>query len=184
MYDAARHSPERVSRERFDMIVTFSDETHARQALGELRRAGFGPEQALLLRPEDASSDLIAPDGQIRFPTAELVADRTVAIWIILCTELIVGAVAGAVIGWLIALFLNAPNIGPVWPWMLGLGAGGAAAGLALGSLEWRRWRQQIDILRKQVAIGLRFVGRNPATDIVQARAILEQHGGSGIDNT
>ncbi len=91
MYDPPRHSPERVSRERFDMIVTFNEETQARQALGELRRAGFGPEQALLLRPEDATSDLIAPDGQIRFPTAELVADRTVAIWIIFCTELVVG---------------------------------------------------------------------------------------------
>lgn len=184
MHDPTRQPPERVSRERFDMIVTFTDETKARQALSELRRAGFGPEQALLLRPEDASSDLIAPDGQIRFPTAELVADRTVAVWIILCTEFVVGALFGALVGWIIALFLNEPNIGQVWPWMLGLGAGGAVGGLALGSLEWRKWRRQLDMLRKQVAIGLRFEGRNPAADLARARSILEQHGGSGIDNT
>ena len=43
MHDPTRNAPERVSRERFDMIVTFSEETQARQALGELRSAGFGP---------------------------------------------------------------------------------------------------------------------------------------------
>ena len=166
------------------MIVTFSEETQARQALGELRSAGFGPDQALLLRPEDASSDLVAPDGQIRFPTAELVGDRTIAIWVIICTEFAVGALAGALVGWLVALFLNAPSIAPVLPWMLSLGGVGAVAGIALGSLEWRNWKRQIDTLRKQVAIGMRFVGRSPATDIVRARAILAKHGGSGIDNT
>src|SRR5262249_3084396 len=126
----------------------------------------------------------IAPDGQIRFPTAELVADRTVAIWIIISTECVVGALAGALVGWIIALFLNAPNIEPVWTWMLLLGAVGALGGRGLAGLEWRRWKTQVDTLRKQVAIGLRFVGRNPATDIVRARAILERYGGSGIDNT
>lgn len=184
MYDSNRQSSESVSRGRFDMIVTFSEEMQAREALGELRGAGFGPDQALLLRPEDASSDMIAPDGQIRLPTAELVADRAVAIVIILCTEFAVGALAGALIGWLIGLFLNAPDIGPVWHWMLGLGGAGAIAGLALGSLEWRKWKRQLDMLRRQAAIGLRFVGRNPTEDIVRARSILEKHGGSGIDNT
>jgi hypothetical protein len=168
------------------MIVTFTEETQARQALGELRAAGFGPDQALLLRPEEPSpsANLISPDGQIKFPNSELVADRAVAIWIIISTELVVGALAGAVVGWLIALFLNAPNISPVWVWILSLGAVGAIAGLALGSLEWRKWKRQFDTLRQQVAIGMRFVGRNPASDIVRARTILEQHGGSGIDNT
>lgn len=166
------------------MIVTFAEEAQARQALAELRRAGFGPEQALLLQPQDDDANLIAPDGQIKLTSAELVADRTVAIWIILCTEFAVGGLAGALVGWIIALFLNAPNIGPVWGWMLGLAVLGAVVGLALGSLEWRKWKHQIETLRQQVAIGMRFVGRNPATDIVRARAILEQHGAAGIDNT
>ncbi len=184
MNDPGRHSSERVSRGRFDMIVTFSDETQARQALAELRGAGFGPEQALLLQPEDDAANLIAPNGQIKLPSAELIADRAVAIWIILCTEFAVGALVGALVGWLIALFLNAPNIGPVWPWMLGLGALGAVCGLAVGALEWRTWKRQLDTLRRQVAIGLRFIGRSPANDIARARAILERHGASGIDNT
>jgi hypothetical protein len=166
------------------MIVTFTNETQARQALGELRSAGFGPDQALLLQPEDDTSNLISPEGQIKLPQSELVADRAVAIWIILCTEFVVGGLAGALIGWLIALFLNAPNITPVWMWMLGLSLGGAIVGLGVGMLEWRKWKRQLDMLRQQVAIGLRFVGRDPANDIVRARAILEQHGGSGIDNT
>ena len=184
MHDPARHSSERVSRGRFDMIVTFTDETRARQALGELRSAGFGPDQALLLQPEDDAANLIAPDGQIKLSRAELVADRTVAIWVIICTEFVVGGLAGALVGWLIALFLNAPNIAPVWTWMLALSLIGAVVGIGVGSLEWRKWKRQLDALRQQVAIGLRFVGRNPANDIIRARAILEQHGASGIDNT
>src|SRR5215469_1712546 len=80
MTDPTRPSSESVSRGRFDMIVTFTDEMQARQALGELRSAGFGPDQALLLQPEDDTSNLIAPEGQIRLPQTELVADRAVAI--------------------------------------------------------------------------------------------------------
>jgi hypothetical protein len=166
------------------MIVTFSDEVQARQALNDLRRAGFGPDQALLLEPEDDSASLIAPDGHVQLPTAELVADRAIAIWIIICTEFAVGALAGALVGWIVALFLNAPEIGPVWIWMLILGGAGAVAGVGLGALEWRKWKRQLDTLRQQVAIGMRFAARNPANDMARARAILEQHGGSGIDNT
>lgn len=184
MNDPNRQSSESVSRDRFDMIVTFTDEIEARQALADLRAAGFGPDQALLLQPESDSSSLIAPDGQIKLPSDELVADRTIAVWIIICTEFTVGALAGALVGWIIALFLNAPNIGPVWGWMLGMGALGAIGGVGLGTLEWRKWKHQLDSLRQQTAIGLRFVGRNPAGDIARARAILAQHGGSGIDNT
>ena len=184
MTDPTRPSAESVSRGRFDMIVTFTDEMQARQALGELRNAGFGPDQALLLQPEDDASNLITPEGQIKLPQTELVADRAVAIWIIICTEFVVGGLAGALVGWLIALFLNAPNIAPVWTWMLALSLIGAVVGIGVGSLEWRKWKRQLDTLRQQVAIGLRFVGRDPASDIVRARAILEQHGASGIDNT
>lgn len=184
MHNPNSHFAERVSRGRFDMIVTFSDETQARQALNDLRRAGFGPDQALLLEPEDSSASLIAPNGHIQLPTTELVADRAIAVWIIICTEFAVGALAGALVGWLVALFLNAPDVGPVWIWMLILGAAGAVAGVGLGSLEWRKWKHQLDTLRQQVAIGMRFSGRSPTDDIVRARAILEQHGGSGIDNT
>ncbi|HEU5370589.1 MAG TPA: hypothetical protein VFU69_19100, partial [Ktedonobacterales bacterium] len=119
-----------------------------------------------------------------QLPTTELVADRAIAVWIIICTEFAVGALAGALVGWLVALFLNAPDVGPVWIWMLILGAAGAVAGVGLGSLEWRKWKHQLDTLRQQVAIGMRFSGRSPTDDIVRARAILEQHGGSGIDNT
>ncbi len=180
-----RHRSEQMPRARFDMIATFPEETQARRALADLRSAGFGPDQALLLHPEESSpaSRLISPDGQVKMPTAELLADQAVAIWIIISTELVVGALAGAVVGWLVALFLNAPNIGPVWFWMLILGAVGAAAGIVLGVLEWRRWQRQLDTLRQQVAIGLRFSGHHPAADLARARAILEQHGGSGIDN-
>lgn len=180
-----RHFSERVSRDRFDLIATFTEETQARRALAELRAAGFGPDQALLLQPAEPSpsANLISPDGQIKVSTAELLADRAIAIWIIMSTEFVVGALAGAVIGWLVALFLNAPNISPVWPWMLILGGAGAAAGVALGTLEWRKWKRQLDALRHEAAIGLRFTTRHPANDMARARAILEQQGASGIDN-
>jgi hypothetical protein len=161
------------------MIVTFPDETHAREALNDLRRAGFGPDQALLLEPEERSTSLIAPNGHVQLPTAELIADRAIAIWIIISTEFAVGALAGALVGWIVALFLNAPAVGPVWIWMLILGAAGAVGGVGLGSLEWRKWKRQLDTLRQQVAIGMRFSGRSPSTDIVRARAILERRSGS-----
>lgn len=181
-----QHFSERVSRNRFDLIATFTEETQARLALAELRAAGFGPDQALLLQQEEpaSSSSLISPDGQIKASTAELLADRAMAIWIIISTEFVVGALVGAVVGWLVALFLNAPNIQPVWFWMLILGAAGAAGGVALGSLEWRKWKRQLDALRQQAAIGVRFTARKPAGDMARARAILEQQGASGIDNT
>lgn len=182
MNSPERHRSERMSRERFDMIVTFPEEIQARRALADLRAAGFGPGQALLLRPEDTSSDLLSPDGQIKVPSAELLADRAIAIWIIVSTEFVVGGLAGALVGWLIALFLNAPNIAPVWTWMLALSLAGAIGGIALGSLEWRKWKRQLDTLRQQTAIGMRFTGRSPTSDMARARSILEQHGGSGID--
>jgi len=168
------------------MIVTFTEDTQAREALAELRAAGFGPEQALLLHPEEppSPSNSISLDSHIKFSPTELIADRVVAIWIIISTEFAVGALAGAVAGWLGALFLYAPDIGPVWFWMLILGAAGAAGGVALGALEWKKWKRELESLRQQVAIGMRFTGRSPAADIARARAILERHGGSGIDNT
>ncbi len=177
---------ENVTRGHFDMIVTFTEDIQAREALAELRAAGFGPEQALLLLPEQSglSSGQVSFDGQIKFSPDELVTDAVIAHWIIICVEFVVGAVAGATIGWLVALFLNAPNIGPVWYWMLILGGAGAIGGLALGSLEWKKWRGQIEKLKKQVAIGMLFTGNNQGPEVALARAILEQHGGLGIDNT
>jgi hypothetical protein len=183
MNDPNRHSSERESRHRFDMIVTFTDEAQARRALADLRDAGFGPDQALLLQPEDTSASLIAPGGQISLSTPDLLADRAAAIWIIICTEFVVGALAGALVGWIVALFLNAPNIGPVWTWMLILGALGAGAGIALGALEWRKWQRQLETLPQQIAIGMRFGGRAPADEMARARPILERYGGSGINN-
>ncbi|HEY7348027.1 MAG TPA: hypothetical protein VH599_06870 [Ktedonobacterales bacterium] len=179
-----RHLSERMSRERLDMIAAFPDETQARQALADLRAAGFGPDQAILLRPEEPSpsAHLISPDGQIRLPTADLLSDQVVAIWIIVSTEFAVGALAGVVVGWLVALFLNAPNIGPLWFWMLILGAAGAAGGIVVGSLEWRAWKRRLDTLRQQAAIGMRFSRRSSDADIARARAILAQHGGAGIE--
>jgi len=189
MNDARRQfssGKENVTRGHFDMIATFVEEIQAREALAELRSAGFGPEQALLLRPEQPgpSGNQVSFDGQIKFSPDELVTDAVIAHWIIICVEFVVGAVAGAAVGWLVGLFLNAPEIGPVWYWMLILGAAGAVAGVALGSMEWKKWRSQNESLRKQVAIGLRFTGRNQGPEVVRARAILEQHGGLGVDNT
>lgn len=166
------------------MIATFAEERQAREALAELRAAGFGPEEAVLLRPEQPSSlDGLAHDDYTKFSPDELVTDAVIARWIIVGVEFTVGALGGAVVGWLIALFLNAPQISPVWGWMLGLGAVGAIGGVLLGSLEWKKWRREIEALRRQVAIGMRFSGRNPAAGAARARAILEQHGGAGIDN-
>jgi hypothetical protein len=185
MSQPGRDFRERLTRGRFDMIVTFAEERQAREALAELREAGFGPEQALLLRPEEPSAlNGVALDGYTKFSPDELVTDAIIARFIIVGVELVVGALGGAVVGWLIALFLNAPQVAPVWFWMLGLGVAGAIGGVLLGSLEWKKWHRQIEALRQQVAIGMRFSGRNPATDAARARAILEQHGGSGIDNT
>lgn len=165
------------------MLVVFEEEVQAREALDELRRAGFTPREAILLRPEEPSSSPFSMDAPAQFSPRELVADRAIAIWIIICTEFAVGALGGAVIGWVIALFLNAPNIAPVWSWMLILGAVGALLGILLGSWEWRKWARELERLKKQTAIGLHFSGRNPADQMRVARQILEQHGGSGIDN-
>jgi hypothetical protein len=175
-----------LTRGHFDMIVTFPQESQAREALAELRTAGFGPDQALLLYPEESGSpgNRTSLDGLIKFSPDELVTDAVIAHWIIICVEFVVGALAGAVVGWIVALFLNAPAISPVWFWMLILGAAGAVAGVALGSLEWKKWQRQTEALRQQVAIGLRFKGRNQGPEVTQARSILEQHGGLGIDNT
>ncbi len=185
MNDPKRPLSEKSARERFDMIVTFKEEARAREALGELRAAGFTPQQAMLLLPEGhAEANLFSSDGYTKFSAKELAADRVIAIWIIVCTEFAVGAIAGALVGWIIALFLNAPDIRPVWFWMLGLGLAGAVLGVLLGAWEWRKWSHQLEALRQQVAIGLHATGRNPAADIRTARGILEQYGGEGIDNT
>lgn len=184
MSQPGRNPRERFTRGRFDMIATFAEERQARAALAELRDAGFGPEEALLLRPEQPSSlDGLAHDDYTKFSPDELVTDAVIARWIIVGVEFTVGALGGAVVGWLIALFLNAPQIGPVWFWMLSLSAVGAIGGILLGSLEWKRWRREIEAIRQQTAIGMRFSGRNPAAAVARARAILEQHGGAGIDN-
>jgi hypothetical protein len=187
MPDGKQHSSEKeASRANFDLLVTFEDEPRAREALMALRREGFTTEQAMLLQPESsqASSDPFSLDGTMRFSPDELAADRTIAITIIIATEVAVGAIAGAVVGWLVSLFLNAPEIGPLLGWMLGLGALGALAGAGLGSFEWKRWSRELEKLRRQAAIGLRFSGRHPADGLQRARTILERYGGSGIDNT
>jgi hypothetical protein len=183
MNDPKRQFSDNLTRERFDMLATFQEEAQAREALGELRRAGFMPQEARLLLPEESSSGPFSLDGPAQFSPRDLIADRAIAVWIIICTEFVVGALGGAVSGWVVALFLNAPNIRPVWPWMLILGAVGAVLGILLGSWEWRTWARERERLKKQTAIGLRFSGRHPADQMRVARQILEQHGGSGIDN-
>ena len=165
------------------MIANFKEETHAREALGELRAIGFTPQEALLLRPEKSAAANPFSTESATFSAKELVADRAIAIWIIICTELAVGAIAGVLIGWIIALFVNAPAILPVWFWMLIFGCIGAGLGILVGVWEWRKWSRELEELRHQVAIGLRFGARNPAEQIRAARAILEQHGGEGTDN-
>lgn len=184
MNDPKRQFSDNLTRGRFDMLVTFEEEVQAREALDELRRSGFTPREAILLRPEEPASSPFSMDGPVQFSPHELAADHTIAIWIIICTEFAVGALGGAVIGWVVALFLNAPNIGPVWAWMLILGVVGAGLGILLGSWEWRKWARELERLKKQTAIGLRFSEGSPADQMRVARQILEQHGGSGIDNT
>lgn len=185
MNDPKRRFSEKFARDRFEMVVTFKKEAQAREALDELRTAGFTPQQAMLLLPEDpAAANPFSTDHYGKFSAKELVADRAIAIWIIICTEFAVGAIAGALVGWIVALFLNTPNIGPVWFWMLILGSAGAALGILVGAWEWRKWSRELEELRHRVAIGLRFGDRNPAAQMRVARAILEQHSGEGIDNT
>ncbi|HEX6780086.1 MAG TPA: LapA family protein [Ktedonobacterales bacterium] len=183
MNDPKRRFSEKFARDRFDMIATFKEEARAREALGDLRAIGFTPQEALLLRPEDSAAAHPFSPESATFSAKELVADRAIAIWIIICTELAVGAIAGALIGWLIALFVNAPAILPIWFWMLIFGCIGAGLGILVGVWEWRKWSRELEELRQQVAIGLRFKDRNPAEQIRIARAILEQHGGEGMDN-
>jgi hypothetical protein len=186
MHPASHHSSDKDRRRSdFDMVVTFAEDARAREALMALRREGFTPEQAILLEPETAtaSSDPFALDGKTRFPPDELVADRKIAIAILIATEVAVGTIAGAVVGWIVSLFLYSPQIGPVWAWMLGLGMLGAALGGVVGAWEWKHLSRELQPLRNQTAIGLRFTGRQPANELQRARAILEQYGGSGIDN-
>lgn len=184
MNDPQRRFTEKSARDRFDMLVNFKEEAQARQALDELRAAGFTPQEAMLLLPEDSTAaNLFSSADSIRFSAKEIGTDRVIAIWIIICTEFAVGAIAGALVGWIIALFLNAPDIRPVWFWMLGLGVAGAALGILLGAWEWRKWSRELEELRRQVAIGLRLSDRKPAEQLRVARAILERHGGKGADN-
>ncbi len=182
MNNPRRQFSEKIGRDRFDMIVTFKEEAQAQAALNELRNAGFGPQEAILLRPEEASSPTpLAIDGYMKFSPKELIADRAIAIWIIICTEFAVGVLAGATLGWILTLFIHAPDIGPAWFWMLILGGAFGVGGILLGSWEWRKWTRQLEELRKQVAIGMRFSARNPAAEIQQALSILEHHGGLTI---
>ncbi|HEY7125472.1 MAG TPA: hypothetical protein VH540_16070 [Ktedonobacterales bacterium] len=178
-------SDKEESRGRFDLMVTFAEDARAREALMALRSAGFTPEQAILLEPEStpASSDPFAVDGSARVSPEGLAADRKLAIVVIITTEVAVGAIAGAVVGWIVSLFVHAPEIGPVWIWMLPLGALGAALGAGVGVWEWKCWWREVKVLRHETAIGLRFTGGRPASELQRARAILEQYGGSGMDN-
>ncbi len=187
MRDATHGSlPVGGSRGHFDLIVTFEEDARAREALMALRNEGFTPEEAILLEPNQATatSDPFALDGNTRFSPEALAADRKIALAIIIATEVAVGAIFGAVVGWIVSLFLHAPEIGPVWVWMLPLGVLGAAAGAGVGAWEWKRWSRELKELPHETAIGLRFTGRQPADELQRARAILQQYGGSGIDNT
>lgn len=165
------HTP-RATPSQFDLVVTFSSDEPARQALLSLREAGFGPDQAVLLTR--------GPLGQGEFELAvdELRAESWVAYGIVVATELTIGILAGSVVGWLIALFHNQPQIGPVWQPILICGFIGLLFGIVASLFEWRRWRSAHLPTPGQAAVALRLRGPSAPQQLQRAQLVLERFGG------
>jgi hypothetical protein len=165
------HTP-RLSPSQFDLIVTFSSDAVARQALLSLREAGFGPDQAVLLTRGPLAQD------ELELAVEDLRTESWLAFGIVVATELAIGILLGGVIGWLIGLFHYAPQVGPVWQPILIFGCIGFLLGLVGSVLEWRRWRRVHLPTPGEAAIALRLRGPSAPRQLGLAQSVLERFGG------
>lgn len=162
----------RPAPSQFDLLVTFTSDDQARDALLGLRRAGFGPDQAVLLTRGPLSQD------ELELAEDALRTESWVAYGIVVATELVLGIVLGAVIGWLIGLFHFQPQIGPVWQPILICAGIGLLLAIIVSFFEWRRWRNIHLPTPGEAAVALRFRGADAPTQLNLAQSVLERFGG------
>lgn len=161
----------RLAPSQFDLVITFEDDAQAREALLALRRERFGPDQAVLLTQGPLAQD------EFELAEEELHAESVAALGITIGTEVVLGALGGAVVGWLAGLFVFAPRIGPVWIPMLIVALIGALCGAAVGLVEFRRW-QTNQPGSGEAAIALRLRGATAPARLERAQHVLAEFGG------
>jgi hypothetical protein len=164
--------PRRPAPSQFDLVVTFETDQQARDALLSLRREGFGPDEVVLLTRGPLAKD------EFELATEELRTESYVALSIIVATELVLGTLLGAVVGWLAGLFRYAPQVGPVWQPILIFGAIGFICGLVVSFFEVRRWRRVHVPSPGEAAVALRLRGPGAPMRLARAQDVLQQLGG------
>jgi hypothetical protein len=171
-HQAGRERKRRPAPSQFDLVVTFENDQHARDALLALRRRGFGPDSAVLLTRGPMAQD------EFELAVDELRAESYVAFAIVVATELVLGTLLGAIVGWLAGLFHFAPEIGPVWQPILIVGGVGFLCALVVAFFEFRRWRRDHLPSPAEAAVALRLRGRDAPDLLVRAQDVLTQFGG------
>lgn len=169
---APREGRLRPAPSQFDLVVTFADDQQARDALLALRRERFRSDQAVLLTPGPLGYD------EFELATEALRAESYVALGIVIATELAVGALLGAVIGWLAGLFHFAPAVGPVWQPILIIAGIGFCSALVVAAFDIRRWRRVHLPSPGEAAVALRLRGRDAPSRLAKAQEVLAQFGG------
>lgn len=168
----ARGVVRRPAPSEFDLIVTFASDEQAREALLALRREGFGPNQAVLLTRGPLAQD------EFELATEILRRESYTAFAIIAVTEIIVGTLVGATIGWLIGLFLFQPAVGPIWQPILVAAGIGLLVGIVVTIFDFFRWRNVHLPSPGEAAIALRIRGGDAPVRLARAEAVLQQFGG------
>lgn len=156
----------------FDLVVTFGIDAQARDALLSLRHAGFGPDQAVLLSRGPLGQD------ELQLAEQELRSESWIAFGIVVATELLIGILLGSVIGWLIGLFRNEPDVGAIWQPIFMCGIIGFVLALVVSVVEWRRWRRVHLPASGAAAVALRLRGPSAPRQLGLAQSVLEQFGG------
>ena len=171
-HQTGRERKRRPTPFQFDLVVTFDNDQLAREALLALRRQGFGPDQAVLLTRGPLAQD------EFELAVDELRAESYMALAIVVVTELALGTLVGAVIGWLVGLFHFAPQVGPVWQPILIVGGIGLLCALVVAFFEYRRWQREHLPSPAEAAVALRLRGQDAPALLMRAQAVLTQFGG------
>lgn len=167
----AGQGPRRLSPSQYDLVVTFDDVAQAREALLALRRERFAPDQAVLLTRGPLAQ------GEFELVEEELYGDSVAALGVTVVTEIALGLLIGAVVGWLAGLFLFAPQVGPIWLPILIVACIGALCGAAVGLVEFRRWQNHTPG-GGVAAIALRLHGATAPSRLAHAQEVLATFGG------
>lgn len=157
---------------QFDLIVTFANDQQARDALLALRHERFRSDQAVLLTKGPLNQ------GEFELATEALRSESYIALAIIIITELAIGTLLGAIIGWLVGLFHFAPSIGPIWQPILVIAGLGFCSALVVALLDIRRWRRVHLPTPGEAAVALRLRGSDAAARLAHAQQVLNQFGG------